>query len=342
MNNAEVEMISIIVPVYNIEKYISKCLQSIAEQTYQNLEIIVVDDGSTDSSGKIADEFADKDSRFVIIHKENGGVASARNTGIANVHGDYIGFVDGDDYINREMFQVLFDNLKKFECDISGCSFRGVNDSNIGNPEEQIDKDNQRTLVINNYESYKYYYHEPCLEADTPFLTTSQRFLWNKIYKKNIFDDIFFPEDAYLGEDACVYFDIFKKASKSVYTDLKLYYYYNREDSLTKDKIESEEKHIKRLKINSEIARKYISALESLGYYDLYKECVVYETFGLLFNCSSSDSGKKVQRTYKKEIKSILDTKKFIHCLTLKQKCLVVLFWIAPSLYKRIVFNDKK
>ena len=112
-------LISIIVPIYNVEKYLKKCIDSIINQTYKNLEIILVDDGSPDNCGKICDEYAKKDNRIKVIHKENGGVSSARNVGVENATGEYIGFVDSDDYIEKDMYEVLINNLKKENADIS-------------------------------------------------------------------------------------------------------------------------------------------------------------------------------------------------------------------------------
>ena len=100
-------MLSIIVPVYNVEKYIGKCIESIVNQTYKDLEIILVDDGSTDNSGKICDEWARKDKRIKVIHKKNGGLSDARNAGLDICTGDYIGFVDSDDYIELNMYEDL-------------------------------------------------------------------------------------------------------------------------------------------------------------------------------------------------------------------------------------------
>ena len=112
-------MISVIVPAYNIEKYIARCLESICAQTYKDLEIIAVDDGSTDNTGSIMDECAQKDNRITVIHKEHEGVSAARNAGLDNAKGEYIGFVDGDDCIDPVMYETLLDALKGNESDIA-------------------------------------------------------------------------------------------------------------------------------------------------------------------------------------------------------------------------------
>ena len=125
------ELISIIVPVYNVEQYLDDCLISIINQTYKNIEIILIDDGSTDKSGKICDEYAKKDSRIIVIHKENGGVSSARNAGLRIAKGAYIGFVDPDDWIAEDMYEVLYSNAKKYDADVSVCKYKIVKNNSI-------------------------------------------------------------------------------------------------------------------------------------------------------------------------------------------------------------------
>ena len=112
------KLVSVIIPAYNIEDYIGRCLDSVISQTYKNLEIIVVDDGSRDHTGEILDNYAKKDRRIKVIHKENGGVSSARNKGIEAAEGDYIGFIDGDDLIEPEMYKTLVDLLEEENADI--------------------------------------------------------------------------------------------------------------------------------------------------------------------------------------------------------------------------------
>ncbi len=112
------KLISIIVPVYNIEEYLARCIESVLNQTYRNLELILVDDGSKDSSGKICDEYAKKDARVRVFHKENGGSSSARNLGIKNARGDYLGFVDSDDYIDSKMYENMMKAIAERECAI--------------------------------------------------------------------------------------------------------------------------------------------------------------------------------------------------------------------------------
>ena len=121
MNKNE-PLISIIVPVYNVEKYLSKCIDSIINQTYKNIEIILIDDGSTDSSGAICDKYALVDSRIHVLHIENSGVSNARNVGLNHATGDYIGFVDSDDYIEPNMYELLLEELIADDVDVVQCN----------------------------------------------------------------------------------------------------------------------------------------------------------------------------------------------------------------------------
>ena len=116
------KLLSVIIPVYNVKPYLEKCVESIVDQTYHNLQIILVDDGSTDGSQTICDELAQKDSRIVVIHKENGGLSTARNVGMDRAKGDYIAFVDSDDWLERNMYEVLINQLEAHDADLVACS----------------------------------------------------------------------------------------------------------------------------------------------------------------------------------------------------------------------------
>ena len=135
MNN---ETVSVIIPVYNVEKYIRKCIESVCGQTYRNLEIILIDDGSPDKSGEICDEYAAADSRIKVIHLENGGVSRARNIGLDMATGKYIGFVDSDDYIRPGMYETLVDNMEKENVDTVICGFISVTEEGDVLPDKQI------------------------------------------------------------------------------------------------------------------------------------------------------------------------------------------------------------
>ena len=124
--------ISVIVPIYKVENYLNRCVESIRKQTYRNLEIILVDDGSPDACGEMCDRYAQEDSRIRVIHKENGGLSDARNAGIEVAAGEYIAFIDSDDWIDDKMYEVLYHTLLKYDADIAECSYRNLfGDSHI-------------------------------------------------------------------------------------------------------------------------------------------------------------------------------------------------------------------
>lgn len=183
MNKKE-ELISIVVPVYKVEKYLNKCIESILNQTYKNLEIILVDDGSPDRCGEICDEYAKKDDRVKVVHQENRGVSACRNLGIDISNGDFVGFIDSDDYIAENMYQQLYETIKKDGTDMAICDFLYVDEAEI--PVTAMnEKSPIRSEVLSCWQMLKklvepmhWYYILP----------------WNKLYKKEILTKNRFPE----------------------------------------------------------------------------------------------------------------------------------------------------
>ena len=143
------DLISVIVPVYNVENYLRECLDSIVAQTYRNIEVILVDDGSKDSSGKICDEYADKDNRIKVIHKENGGVSAARNTGLDIAKGEWISYVDSDDYIESTMIETLICLAKKNDVELAMCSFKDISECENVTQENDIRIFSKDELIYN-------------------------------------------------------------------------------------------------------------------------------------------------------------------------------------------------
>ncbi len=219
----EKDLISIIIPVYKVEKYLEKCIESVLKQTYTNLQVILVDDGSPDNCGKICDEYAKKDSRIEVIHKVNGGLSDARNVGIAKAKGKYIGFVDSDDYIKEDMYEILINLIKEYDADVSICNLYDVIEGKeyIRNKENGIKEYNRIDIL-----------KEVLLDKNI------QSYAWNKLYKKELFNEIKYP----IGkkyEDIGTTFYIFEKCNKVVVTSKPEYYYLKRADSLVNNVIES-------------------------------------------------------------------------------------------------------
>ncbi len=214
------ELISIIIPVYNVEKYLNRCLESVINQKYRKLEIILIDDGSTDNSGKICDEYALKDSRIKVIHKKNDGVSVARNTGIKIAKGNYIGFVDSDDWIHPDMYKKLYQALIKNQADISCCK-----EIRCKNGVEKISKkfDNK----ITEYDQMQY--------IKKFFKINSQEciyYVWNKLYKRQIIDEEQYPINL-ISEDVVGTYKALVKSNKIVEINYPYYYYYYNPNSIT-------------------------------------------------------------------------------------------------------------
>lgn len=213
--------ISIIVPVYNIAPYLSRCLDSLMAQSYSDLEVIVVNDGSTDDSGMIIDQYAKKDCRIKPIHKENGGVSSARLAGIAASAGAWIGFVDGDDYVEPEMFAHLMKNALENDADISHCGYQMVF------PDGHIDMyyNTGRKEKLNRMEGLKALLKGDYLEPG----------LWNKLYRREIiigFDSSpLWDSSIRINEDLLMNYILFDRAGLTVYEDIPFYHYLLRPGS---------------------------------------------------------------------------------------------------------------
>lgn len=216
-------MISIIVPVYNVEQYLTKCLQSILIQTYQNFELILVNDGSTDNSLVICEEYKKKDSRIRIINKENGGLSSARNAGLKEMKGDYIVFIDSDDWIEKDYLQKLFDSLLDNNADIVQCNF--IKEDIHG---RTLQKFCDNKVVTEGKNFIKNLYNRKT------YLQTVV--VWNKIYRKEIFTNTLFDEGIH-HEDEAIIHELLYKASKIVCIDNILYHYIVRQNSITQQRL---------------------------------------------------------------------------------------------------------
>lgn len=213
-------MISVIVPVYNVERYIRQCVESILGQTYTDLEIILVDDGSTDGSGSICDEFKLRDDRVVVIHKRNGGLSDARNAGLDIAKGAYIGFVDSDDYIEPDMYEVLYTNCERHAADLAAARFvkfdtQGEQEKCFTENIEVFSREDMLRLFIVGDRRYE--------------ITMS---VWDRLYKRELISDLRFPVGR-CYEDIVFSTKAIEKSKINVYIDRALYHYRLREDSIS-------------------------------------------------------------------------------------------------------------
>ncbi len=211
------KLITVIVPVYNVEQYVARCIDSISNQTYKNLEIILVDDGSKDSSGIICEDYAKKDSRIKVIHTKNGGVSNARNAGLDIATGDFIAFVDSDDYILANMYETMLQELLNNEADIAICQI--------------INTFGECPEIANGYNSINLTKND-LLER---FYVTKKNFVTdyspcNKLYKKGIINNVRF-ESGRIYEDILFNYHLMHNAVKGVYIPVDFYCYYQRAGS---------------------------------------------------------------------------------------------------------------
>lgn len=210
-------LISVIVPIYKVEKYLRKCIESILSQTYTNLEIILVDDGSPDKCGEICDEYEKKDSRIKVIHKKNGGLSDARNAGLDIMAGNYVAFVDSDDWIEPQMYEHLLAKLHYFHADISiGGVSCDLDDNGIINTEKIVSYDSAP-------------FSEGNVETMHRFFTTSWA-AWDKLYKADLFRDIRYPVGE-INEDEAIVLQLLSKCSRVCYSGEIFYHYMKRPGS---------------------------------------------------------------------------------------------------------------
>lgn len=210
-------LISIIVPVYKVEPYLDRCVESIVNQTYRNLEIILVDDGSPDNCPAICDTWAAKDSRIKVVHKENGGLSDARNAGMAIAAGELLGFVDGDDWINLNMYQLLYENMAEHNSDISACGAEMVWED--GSPSRMLTKDG--CVVLNTAEAMESVIRETWLKQP----------VWYKLYKTELVRNIPFAVGKY-HEDVFWSYQAVGRAKKVSVFDTPCYFYTQRGESI--------------------------------------------------------------------------------------------------------------
>lgn len=216
----EKDKISVIIPVYNIADFLPKCLDSIIHNTYNNLEIICINDGSTDSSLEVLNHFAEKDSRIVVVNKKNEGVSAARNKGIETATGDFVTFIDGDDMVHSRYFEILKNTMEKGKADITVCEYSVFDDLS------QIN-----SYLENHYEHYSYN------AVDNEFPINYLKSVVNVLYRSEVIKHCRFPVGIKIAEDT--YFNVFLyiymldrgKKLKVVSVNEKLYYYFRREDS---------------------------------------------------------------------------------------------------------------
>lgn len=315
-------VISIIVPVYNVEKYLDKCVKSILIQTFEDFELILVDDGSKDRSGVMCDEYAKLDPRIKVIHKENGGLSSARNAGIDIALGEFLGFVDSDDYIEADMYEMLYDNLKRENADISICC--------------KYDCYKDKPLSINK-ENYCVFNTEEALYSlcEGKFGVSA----CDKLYSRKLFDEVYYPENR-TAEDAFIIVDLLLKCKVVVMTTKQKYYHYHREGSISSersienciDAMEADQK-------NYDLICLYYPSLRNAA---VQRLCCsyFYAIDGLMAknNSKYTDKENEIIKTLRSNAANILLKSKF----SFKRKIAMIILLFNKSLYKKLLVSHRK
>lgn len=287
-------LISVIVPIYNVEKYLDKCVDSIINQTYENLEIILVDDGSPDNCPKMCDDYAKKDSRIKVVHKENGGLSDARNAGMQVATGEYVSFIDSDDYISLDFYETLMQTMLENSSDIVECSV--VKFYEDGHFDEYSDD-----LKVANYETVDAL---GGLIDENPF----RQHVWNKLYKSSVALDIPYAVGK-LNEDEFWTYQVFGKAKKVTKINKTMYYYFQRSGSIMGNGY-----NIKRLdalegKMNRQAyIEENFPSLAGKSKIDLYGSCMfAYQCVLKFMSGNEKKNASEIIKKYKNQCKLTTD-----------------------------------
>ncbi|MGN1420911.1 MAG: glycosyltransferase family 2 protein [Eubacterium sp.] len=317
------QMITVIVPVYNVEKYLDRCIESVVNQTYKNLEIILVDDGSPDNCPAMCDAWAEKDNRIKVIHKENGGVSSARNIGLDNANGEYIGFVDSDDYIAEDMFENLFNKINTDNCQMSVCGifFQG---KSISFKNEELISGNEAINRLFNYRDYQSF----------------SGWTWNKLFLASVIKQnrLKFDENICFCEDVLFVYEYLKSVEFVKLINKSFYYYTFREDACTVNKNYKNDSEILKLidYFFNDITDEQIMQQVLVWSLKFWVVCVDNYAFEGFEKSAGIISRKRI----KKHIKQIYKSKKLD--LATKIKCTIVVLFpfkiynCAVKLYKKV------
>jgi len=212
-------MISIIVPIYNVEDYLRPCVDSILNQTFTDYELILVDDGSTDSSGLICDQYAEQDNRIVVVHKENGGLSSARNAGLDKSKGDFILMIDGDDFIHPMMVMVLHSLIIRNDYDFAMCSHQDVNN-----------KSSVDFVAWDNNSEPQILSQDDCMKNMHLYVDSDFNVVWNKLYSRRVIENCSFKK--VMPEDVEFNTNVYQNVNKAIFLPVPLYYYVMRPGSI--------------------------------------------------------------------------------------------------------------
>lgn len=315
------EIVSVIVAVYNVRQYLDKCVESIINQTYQNLEIILVDDGSTDGSSELCDNWKNKDSRIFVIHKKNGGLSDARNAGIEQAHGKWIGFIDGDDYISPSMFQNLYNN--RVYNGIVVCGFYVVK-KNI------IKECCPIATEMTPRESVRFYISNEVTAFRASQLTFFGSYAWNKLYDISLFKNIRYPKGKKF-EDMYIILELIHASLKIKFIPYCEYYYIQRSSSITHTFHTLQTDCLEARKLQQKQINKFWGMNP-----DIYTRLIAFELFSVIIHFALLD--KKERFKYKKTMRDAFENLKVIglNDFTFIMKIKLFLCLYTPNLFVKL------
>lgn len=309
------ELISVIVPVYNVEDYLMRCVDSLTGQTYKNIEIILVDDGSTDRSGDMCDYYEKEDNRIRVIHQENGGQSKARNKALDIAKGEYYCFVDSDDYVANDYVEKLYKALKDNDADMSYCDFiKFTGESADG----AFDKVEESTIITKTSTELLKIMH---LEPDELYVV-----VWGKLFKKELFEGIRFPEGR-ICEDLAILYKLYKRVNKAIsISDILYYYFRNNVNSST---YSINEKFYKDVFLTLEEEIEFFKN-ENIDLLDYPKRTYMYWIMDYYIKLYKNGEQAKLSKLHKK-YKSLYKGVK-----TIKLEKFFKAFCVAPKLYIKL------
>lgn len=312
-------LISVIVPVYKVEKYLHRCIDSILAQTYENIEVLLIDDGSPDQSGAICDDYQAKDSRVRVFHKENGGVSSARNLGLRESKGDYIGFVDADDYISPEMYQSLLNLIEQNKADIAICGYQKEIDKDKFEPywKDKVQISLDRNKMISNLLTNHYFTCSAC----------------TMLFNKSLIYRIMFAERIKHNEDLLYIYEAMKLAEKAMYISEPYYYYCTTDGSATTSGFSDAMMDVVYVsEYILEDIKNRIPELYSLERREFVRNNIICATSASQNGCSNQEHIKRIQKNIRKMMPWYL-----FSSASMGYKFQAMLISMNWNLYKRVI-----
>ncbi len=313
-------LVSVIVPVYMVQDYLDTCVTSIINQSYKNIEIILVDDGSKDQSGQICDKYANLYEKVKVIHKENGGLSDARNVGIQEANGEYIVFIDSDDYIHPQMIEKLLQPIAEGSADMSVCDYIYVKDDQLV---KHTDENNADIAYLCSFEDRTEYFYD-----DNNHITFD--IVVNKMYPRSFFEDILFPKGK-IHEDEFTTYKLLEKANKIAYVKQPLYYYCYRENSIMGQKFKESN-----LVIFDAFSERIEGYIKMANYLWAAKVLRMYRIRLSLFFYSIKEYGGYDYSILEEPIKNykrLLGKCFWKMPVTTKEKLIFLLSYVSPRLY---------